>query len=118
MTSRLCLISAAVASMLATSAFAQQPAPSPSPSPSPAGTATITVASPTCVKPEFPGAFSDQRRFDRFNREGKTYADCVKKYIAETKAVSDANIEAGNNAIKEFNAYIEEVDARQAAMKK
>lgn len=62
--------------------------------------------------------FSDQRRFDRFNREAKTYADCIKKYIADTKAVSDANIEAGNNAIKDFNAYIEEVDARQAAMKK
>lgn len=112
MTSRLCLVSAAVVSMLATGAFAQQPAPAP------AGTATITVAPPTCVKPEFPMQFSDQRRFDRFNREAKTYADCIKKYIADTKAVSDANIEAGNNAIKDFNAYIEEVDARQAAMKK
>ena len=112
MTHRLCFISAAVASLLATGAFAQQPTAAP------AGTATVTVAPPTCVKPEFPGPFSDQRRFDRFNKEGKTYADCVKKYIAETKAVSDANIAAGNNAIKEFNAYIEEVDARQAAMKK
>ena len=112
MTPRLCLASTAVASLLAFSAFAQQPAPAPTTA------ATITVAPPTCVKPEFPGPFSDQRRFDRFNKEAKAYADCIKKYITETKAVSDANIEAGNNAIKEFNAYIEEVDARQAAMKK
>ena len=76
------------------------------------------MAQPTCVKPEFPGAFSDSRRFERFNKESKTYADCIKKYIADTKAVSDANIEAGNNAIKEFNAYVQEVDERQAAMKK
>ena len=101
MTSRLCLVSAAVASLLA-----------------PAEASTITVAPPTCVKPDFPGPFSDQRRFERFNKESKTYADCIKKYIAETKAVSDANIAAGNNAIKEFNAYVQEVDERQAAMKK
>ncbi|MEO8740057.1 MAG: hypothetical protein ABI537_10180 [Casimicrobiaceae bacterium] len=112
MTSRLCLAFAAVASFLAISALAQQPAPAPT------GTAAVAVPPPTCAKPEFPGAFSDQRRFDRFNKDSKTYTDCIKKYIAETKAVADANIAAGNAAIKDFNAYIEEVDARQAAMKK
>ena len=110
---RLCIASAAAAALIAIGAFAQQPAPAPE-----AGTSTVTVAPPACVKPEFPGPFSDQRRFDRFNKESKNYADCIKKYIAETKAVSDANVAAGNNAIKEFNDFIAEVDARQAAMKK
>ncbi len=109
---RLCTVTAIAAALMVASAFAQQPAPEA------ASASTVTVAPPTCVKPEFPGPFSDQRRFDRFNKESKSYADCIKKYIAETKAVSDANIAAGNAAIKDFNAYIEEVDARQAAMKK
>jgi len=111
---RLCIAFAAAASLIAISAFAQQPAPESAAT----GTPAITVAPPTCVKPEFPGPFSDQRRFERFNKDSKNYADCIKKYIAETKAVSDANIAAGNSAIKEFNDFIAEVDARQAAMKK
>ena len=111
---RLCIASAAAAALMAIGAFAQQPAPDPAAP----GTSAITVAPPNCAKPEFPGPFSDQRRFERFNKDSKNYADCIKKYIAETKAVSDANIAAGNSAIKEFNDFIAEVDARQAAMKK
>jgi len=114
MNPRLCIASVAAAALMAVSAFAQQSAPDPAA----AATTTVTVAPPNCVKPEFPGPFSDQRRFDRFNKDSKAYADCIKKYIAETKAVSDVYIEAGNNAIKEFNAFIADVDARQAAMKK
>jgi hypothetical protein len=113
MISRLYIASAAAAALMAVGAFAQKPA-----DPAPAGTSAITVPPSNCAKPEFPGPFSDQRRFDRFNKDSKGYADCIKKYVAETKAVSDANIEAGNNAIKEFNDFIAEVDARQAAVKK
>ena len=111
---RLRIASAAAAALMAVSVLAQQPAPDPAAT----GTPAVTVAPPACVKPEFPGPFSDQRRFDRFNKESKNYAECIKKYIADTKAVSDVYIEAGNNAIKEFNAFIADVDARQAAMKK
>ena len=88
-------------------ADAQQPAAPPMP----------VVPVSTCAKPDLPGAFADQRRFDRFNKEYKAYADCIKKYIAETKAVSDANVEAGNKAIKEFNAFNDELAALQAAKK-
>ena len=106
---RLCIATVVAASLTAISVFAQQAEPAPNVPP---------VPPPTCTKPEFPGPFSDQRRFERFNKDSKNYADCIKKYIAETKAVSDANVAAGNNAIKEFNDFIAEVDARQAAMKK
>jgi hypothetical protein len=68
----------------------------------------------TCVKPELPGAFADSRRLDRFNKEGKTYGDCIKKYVDETKAISDAAIEAGNKAIKDYNAFAAEVEEKAA----
>jgi hypothetical protein len=84
----------------------------------PAAPAMATVPQHTCMKPELPGAFADSRRFDRFNKEGKAYSDCIKKFVDETKAVSDANIEAGNKAINEYNAFAKEVEERQAAVKK
>ena len=71
----------------------------------------------TCVKPEFPGAFADSRRFDRFNKEYKAYSECIKKYVDDTKVLADAMVEAGNKAIKEFNTFNEELAERQAAKK-
>ena len=94
--------------LTASTAGAQQPAASAMPA----------VPQPTCVKPEFPGAFADGRRFDRFNKEYKAYADCVKKYVEETKVLTDAIVEAGNKAIKDFNTFNEELAERQAAVKK
>ena len=88
-------------------ADAQQPAPPALPA----------VPAPTCVKPDFPGAYADSRRIERFNKEGKAYADCIKKYLDETKALSDAAVDAGNKAIKELNAFITEVDERAGAKK-
>jgi predicted transcriptional regulator len=83
----------------------------------PAAPAMPAVPAPTCVKPEFPGAFADGKRFERFNKEYKTYGECIKKYVDETKTASDAIIEAGNKAIKEFNTFNEELAERQAAKK-
>jgi len=114
MISRLRIVSAAAASLMAISVFAQQPATEPVATGAPA----ITIAPPSCVKPEFPGPFSEQRRFDRFNKDYKNYADCLKKYVADTRAAADANVAAGNAAIKEFNDFNAEMDARQAALKK
>jgi hypothetical protein len=83
----------------------------------PAAPVMPTVPQPACVKPEFPGAFADGRRFDRFNKEYKAYAECIKKFVDETKTVSEAVVEAGNKAIKEFNTFNEELAERQAAKK-
>ena len=83
----------------------------------PAAPAIPAMPQNTCVKPEFPGPLADSRRFDRFNKEYKAYSECIKKYVEETKAVSDAAVEAGNKAIKEFNEFSAELAERQAAKK-
>ncbi len=83
----------------------------------PAASAMPTVPASTCVKPDLPGAFADSRRFERFNKEGKAYSDCIKKYVDETKGLSDALIEAGNKAINEYNAFAKEVEERMPAKK-
>jgi hypothetical protein len=84
----------------------------------PAAPAMPAMPAPTCAKPEFPGAFADSRRFDRFNKEYKAYAACIKQYVDETKVLADAIVEAGNKAIKEYNTFNEELAERQAATKK
>jgi hypothetical protein len=97
---------AAIAFMASTAGAQQPDAP-----------AMPAMPAPTCVKPEFPGALADSRRFDRFNKEYKTYAACIKKYVDDTKVLSDAIIDAGNKAIKDFNTFSEELAERQAAKK-
>ena len=81
------------------------------------GYVLVRATDTTCVKPDLPGAFADSRRFERFNKEGKVYGECIKKYVEETKAFSDAYLEAGNKAIKDYNAFVAEVDERAAAKK-
>ena len=84
----------------------------------PVAPAAPAVPAMTCVKPDLPNALADSRRLERFNKEGKAYSDCIKKYVEETKAVSDAMIEAGNKAINEYNAFAAEVAERSSATKK
>lgn len=94
---------ALLAAALAAPAYAQQPAP-----PMPA------VPPHNCVKPQFPGAQAPQNRIDAFNRQFKAYGDCIKKYVSDAKALSDASIAAANNAINEFNQFAVEVNPENA----
>lgn len=96
------------ASALVCSAQAQQPAPQ-------APTAMPTIPPATCVKPEYPQKFADQRRLDRFNKEIKTYTDCVKKYIDDMKALADAAIDASKIVIDEYNALTADYNSRRDA---
>ena|ERR1700682_3791294 len=100
---------AATLVLAASAAFAQAPAPAPAPD----------VPKAKCEpKPEFPGRLamqSDTRR-KLFEREFKTYADCMRAYVEERNAAAKANMEAGNAAVTEYNDAAKKVnDAREAA---
>ena len=105
---RSALVSVLAASVVgATFVHAQQPS----------APAMPTVPQNTCVKPDFPGPYSDSRRLDRFNKEAKTYSDCIKKFVDDAKALSDAALDAGNKAIKDFNTFAQELAERQPSAK-
>ena len=94
-------------------AQAQTPA---EPAPAVAGVApAMTLPQSTCVKPDIPMSKSDARTVDRFNKSYKTYSECVKKYVADNQALVDKIIANGKITIDEYNAFNEELKARQEA---
>jgi hypothetical protein len=81
----------------------------------PAAPAMPTIPAPSCVKPEVPRTDAVPQRVTIFNRDYKTYGECVKKYVDETNALASAAIAAGKTVIEEFNALGAEIRARDAA---
>jgi Spy/CpxP family protein refolding chaperone len=102
--------------LAASAAFAQAPAPASAPArPAP------EVPKPKCEpKPEFPGRLamtSDSRR-RLFQREYKDYSDCMKAYVQDRQAASEANLAAGNAAVVEFNDVAKKLNEAQAEANK
>jgi hypothetical protein len=99
------------ASSIAALALGVTYASAQSPAAVPAATAP-TIPANTCVKPEFPGKLASTARVNAFNKEIKTYGDCIRKYIEELKAIALAATAAGNSAIDEYNAYSADIKAK------
>ena len=71
------------------------------------------VPGPKCEpKPQRPGEslLSDPRVRRNFEREVKTYSDCMVKYIEERKAAAAAYLAAANAAIAEYNKTAQELN--------
>jgi len=90
------------ASLLATTAFAQEAA---APATAPAAAAPAAPKH-ECKAPSHPGRSASQIRMDAFNKQHKAYGECMKKFIDEQVAVSNAAASVGNAAIKEYNDYV------------
>lgn len=114
MSSRLIHSAVFAISAFVCTAQAQQPAPETPATPATptAQPTTVAIPKPTCVKPDYPQKFADQRRFDRFNKESKAYTDCVTKYVDEMKAISDAAVASGKALIDEYNALTADYNSR------
>ena len=78
------------------------------------------VPKPACnPKPEFPGRLamqSDNRR-KQFQKDMDTYKECMVAYINDRKAASQANNEAANSAVDEFNTTMKKINEGIAAAK-
>jgi hypothetical protein len=63
-----------------------------------------------CEKPEYPGRLAPDRRIKLFNTELNAYKDCLQKFAADQKAISQLHVDAANAAITEYNDYIMELN--------
>jgi hypothetical protein len=70
------------------------------------------VAPNTCVKPEYPGRTANESQVAGFNRDFKSYGDCVKKYVEQNKAIAEAAAAAANKVVEEYNSYSSEIKAK------
>jgi hypothetical protein len=113
----------------------QQPAQPPAPPPAPAGTPAAAPAAtpapaaeaastaapaypaPNCVTPNYPGKSGTDAQVLAFNRDFKAYGDCIRKYVDDARALSNAAIEAGNKVVLEYNKYTEDMRKQIAADK-
>lgn len=83
----------------------------------PAPVAMPTVPAHNCVKPELPGANATQSVMRRFNDTYKNYGECIKKYIDGAKALADSAMQAGNNAVNEYNKLTEQIKSHNETLK-
>jgi len=96
---------AAALAACAGAAFAQQPASSEVP------------AHGCGAKPEYPGrlVMSSEMRRRAFDRELRSYSDCMKAYVESRKKAADANMAAGNAAIEEYNSVVKKIKEEEEA---
>ena len=71
-------------------------------------------------KPEYPGrlALQSETQRKRFDREVKSYKDCVTAYLEQRKAGIKANQEAADAAVEEHNAVMKKIQEEQSAASK
>ena len=96
---------------------AAAPAAPAAPAASPAAAAAPGYPGPNCVTPNYPGKSGTDAQILAFNNDFKTYGDCIRKYVDDARAASNAAIEAGNKVVLEYNKYTEDMRKQIAADK-
>ena len=99
-----------LASVFTVSAFGQTAAP----------TTDAAVAKPSCTKPgDYPGNLASDTQRRTWQKEYTAYQECMKKFIAEQKALVEPYLKAYNAAIDEYNenikVYNEQIEKARAA---
>jgi hypothetical protein len=111
MKTRLLLAALAAAPFALTSALAQTPA-------APAtASAPPSVPSHNCVQPEYPGKNASNDKIKAFNAAYSAYGECIRKYVESVRALRDAAMTKGNDAVNEYNKFTEEVKTKMDADK-
>jgi hypothetical protein len=68
--------------------------------------AAVNVPKHTCVKPAALTKTSNNEAKLQFNKDIKTYRECLDAYSTEMRRTAEAHISAGNTAIDEYNAFV------------
>ena len=96
-----------VLAAFAVSAFAQTPAAAP-----PAAASVAPRAAPNCAKPTEPGRLATNNQLKTFGTEVNAYRDCMQAFAKAQGDLAKLHAEIGNNAIKEYNDYILELNKK------
>jgi hypothetical protein len=104
-------VAALASALLAVSpALAQSPSGAAQPAAPPVSAAAQAAAEAGAAKcgkvDPFPGRTASVNMQRNWNKEATEWQNCVKKYIADTQAKTDAAIKAANELVAETNAAI------------
>jgi len=102
---RITLIAATAAIALASAAsLAQAPA------------AAGESPKPKCEAPgDYPSKLSSEIQRRLWSKSRDAYLECLKKYIAEQKDLSESHLKAGNAAVAEYNAAVKRFNEQMEA---
>jgi hypothetical protein len=107
--------------LLAPAAFAADPAPAAAPAaaaPDAAPAVADAVPPHNCKQPQLPlDANGKLKKSNELNPQISAYQTCINAYISARQAAVKANQEAGNAAVREFNAFADRVHAAQPTTK-
>ena len=68
--------------------------------------ADMFAPSHSCSKPYKPYQFDDQWELDRFNDDVQRYKRCISDFVDEQNEAAEQHQEAANDAIDEWNTYV------------
>jgi hypothetical protein len=101
------MIPAVALSTLMSTALAQAPA---APAAAPGAAPTVpSIPSHNCIPPTYPGKQASNDKIKAFNAAYTEYGDCIKKYVESVRAIRDAAMTKGNEAVTEYNKFTEEM---------
>lgn len=100
--------------LTASAAGAQSPTQSPA-----AASSAPSVPEMTCKQPTPPGDDATPKQVNQFNQDAKAYQVCVQDYVNARQAdlqkyqnLAKANAAAANAAIKSFNDFVKQLQAK------
>jgi hypothetical protein len=113
-------------SAIAALAVCALPALAQTPPPAAAPAQSFTVPPHNCVAPEYPTKEKTERlkgdaynrAVEAFNRDYKTYGECIKKYVDNTNVWIKQTADSANKAIDEYNKYTADLKATIESEKK
>lgn len=62
---------------------------------------------PRCYKPSKPYSFTSEYEVATFKSDVEAYQRCISKFVEEQKAAQETHARAANQAIKEFNRFVD-----------
>ena len=106
-----------LASAIAALAVLALPASAQTPPAAGAAAQPLVIPQHASVAPKSPSkentmqlrADAYNRAIEGFNRDYKTYGECIKKYVDETKVWLKEVADAGNKAVDEYNKYTADI---------
>ena len=115
-----------LASAIAALALSALPAIAQNPPATAAAAQSFTVPPHNCVAPEYPTKEKTERlkgdaynrAIEAFNRDYKTYGECIKKYVDNTNVWIKLTADTANKAIDEYNKYTADLKATIESEKK
>ena len=76
-----------------------------------------SIPANNCVAPEYPGKQASNEKIKTFNSAYAAYGDCIRKYVDNVRALRDAAMAKGNDAVTEYNKYTEDIKKQLDAEK-